>query len=181
MRRLLVVLLALAAVLVAAPAGARPTSAERATPVRESQPRAALGRLSIPAIGVSAGIVAVGVTRTGHLAIGHSVRDVYRWRSGVQPGQQGSAVLAGHTWSKGPGVFDDLGRLRRGNLVVVGANRFQVTRVRKVTGMSRQAVAELFSDRGKPRLVLITCGDRNDLTGVYRTRIIVNAKLVRRR
>ena len=68
-----------------------------------------------------------------------------------------------------------------GNLVVVGANRFKVTRVRKVTGMSRQAVAELFSDRGKPRLVLITCGDRNNLTGVYRTRIIVNAKLVRRR
>jgi hypothetical protein len=29
--------------------------------------------------------------------------------------------------------------------------------------------------------VLITCGDRNNLTGVYRTRIIVNAKLVRRR
>jgi len=61
---------------------------------------------------------------------------------------------------------------------VVGKNRFRVTRVRKVTGMSRQAVAGLFSDRGKPRLVLITCGDRNDLTGVYRTRIIVRARLV---
>jgi LPXTG-site transpeptidase (sortase) family protein len=176
MRRLLVVLLALAAVLVSAPADARPRVEERAT----SASTAALGRLSIPAIGVNAGIIAVGVTRTGHLAIGGSVRDVYRWRSGVLPGQQGSAVLAGHTWSKGPGVFDDLGRLRPGNLVVIGTNRFEVTRVRKVTGMSRQAVAGLFSDRGKPRLVLITCGDRNDLTGVYRTRIIVNAKLLRR-
>jgi LPXTG-site transpeptidase (sortase) family protein len=176
MRRLLVVLLALAAVLVSAPADARPRAEERAT----SASTAALGRLSIPAIGVNAGIIAVGVTRTGHLAIGGSVRDVYRWRSGVLPGQQGSAVLAGHTWSKGPGVFDDLGRLRPGNLVVIGTNRFEVTRVRKVTGMSRQAVAGLFSDRGKPRLVLITCGDRNDLTGVYRTRIIVNAKLLRR-
>ena len=177
MRRLLVVLLALAAVLVATPAGARPQVEHRVT----SASTALLGRLSIPAIGVNAGIIAVGVTRAGHLAIGGSVRDVYRWRSGVQPGQQGSAVLAGHTWSKGPGVFDNLGRLRPGNLVVVGVNRFKVTRVRKVTGMSRQAVAELFSDRGKPRLVLITCGDRNNLTGVYRTRIIVNAKLVRRR
>ena len=181
MRRLLVVLLALAAVLVAAPAGARAQVEDRAVPASRAASTALLGRLSIPAIGVNAGIVAVGVTRTGHLAIGHSVRDVYRWRSGVQPGQQGSAVLAGHTWSKGPGVFDDLGRLRPGNVVVVGANRFTVTRVRKVTGMSRQAVADLFSDRGKPRLVLITCGDRNNLTGVYRTRIIVNAKLVRRR
>ena len=113
--------------------------------------------------------------------VGGSVRDVYRWRDGVLPGQQGSAVLAGHTWSRGPGVFDDLGRLRPGNRVVVGRNRFEVTRVRRVTGMSPQAVAALFSDRGSARLVLLTCGDRNNLTGVYRTRIIVNARLVPRR
>ena len=174
MRRLVVVVLAMTAVLVAAPAGAGPAASTVVVPERE----AALGRLSIPAIGVDAGIIPVGVTRAGHLAIGRSVRDVYRWRHGVLPGQRGSAVLAGHTWSKGPGVFDRLGSLRPGNVVVVGKNRFEVTRVRKVTGMSRKAVAGLFSDRGKPRLVLITCGDRNDLTGVYRTRIIVNAKLV---
>lgn len=173
-RRALVVVLVAAAVLAGAPAGAGPlaTSSEATT-----RP-AALGRLSISAIGVDAGIIPVGVTRAGHLAIGRSVRDVYRWRSGVLPGQPGSAVLAGHTWSKGPGVFDKLGRLRPGNLVVVGRNRFEVTRVRRVTGMSRSAVAGLFSDRGKPRLVLITCGDRNDLTGDYRTRIIVNARLL---
>jgi LPXTG-site transpeptidase (sortase) family protein len=175
MRKWLVVVMALAAVMVAAPSGARPVEGDERTAT------AALGRLSIPAIGVNAGIIAVGVTRSGHLAIGGSVRDVYRWRSGVLPGQQGSAVLAGHTWSKGPGVFDNLGRLRPGNLVVIGKNRFQVTRVRRVTGMSTQEVSQLFSDRGKARLVLITCGDRNNLTGVYRTRIIVNAKLLPRR
>lgn len=175
MRRWCAVLLVLAAVLVAAPAGARPVGSDERTSA------AALGRLSIPAIGVNAGIIAVGVTRSGHLAIGNSVRDVYRWRNGVLPGQQGSAVLAGHTWSKGPGVFDNLGKLRPGNLVVVGKNRFQVTRVRRLTGMSREDVARLFSDRGKPRLVLITCGDRNNLTGIYRTRIVVNAKLLPRR
>lgn len=166
-------LLVLAAVLVAAPAGARPAAVEARTTA------ASLGRLSIPAIGVNAGIIAVGVTRAGHLAIGNSVRDVYRWRHGVLPGQRGSAVLAGHTWSKGPGVFDNIGRLRPGNRIIVGKNRFTVTRVRKVTGLSREAVAALFSDRGPARLVLITCGDRNNLTGVYRTRIIVNAKKVR--
>ena len=56
-----------------------------------------------------------------------------------------------------------------------------MTRVRRVTNMSQQAVADLFSDRGRARLVLITCGDRNDLTGVYRTRIIVSARLLPRR
>lgn len=172
MRRWVVVVLATVAVLVAAPADARP--------VATSEHDAMLGRLSIPAIGVDAGIIPVGVTRAGHLAIGRSVRDVYRWRDGVVPGQRGSAVLAGHTWSRGAGVFDDLGRLRPGNRVVVGRNRFEVTRVRRVTGMTRDAVAALFSDRGSPRLVLITCGDRNDTTGVYRTRIIVNARLLPR-
>ena len=163
-------LVAIATVLVATPADARPAADARV-------PAASLGRLWIPAIDVNAGIVPVGVTRGGHLAIGRSVRDVYRWRDGVLPGQDGSAVLAGHTWSKGPGVFDDLGRLEVGDRVAVGRNRFEVTRVRRVTDMSRSEVAALFSDRGRARLVLITCGDRNNTTGVYRTRIIVNARL----
>ena len=168
-------LVAVAAVLVCAPADARPATDERTS-------ASAVGRLSIPAIGVDAGIIPVGVTRAGHLAIGRSVRDVYRWRDGVLPGQQGSAVLAGHTWSKGSGVFDRLGRLGIGDWVDVGANRFAVTRVRRVRDMSRSEVAALFSDRGEVRrLVLITCGDRTDTTGVYRTRIIVDARLLPRR
>lgn len=172
MRRWLVVVLSLVAVAVAAPADAR-------TP--EHDARGPAGRLFIAAIGVDAGIIPVGVTRAGSLAIGGSVRDVYRWRDGVRPGQPGSAVLAGHTWSKGDGVFDRLGALRPGHRVRVGSVRFEVTRVRRVTRMSPEAVARLFSDRGRPRLVLITCGDRDDLTGVYRTRIIVRAKMLPRR
>ncbi len=175
MRRWLAVVVVIAATLVSAPAGARPAGGD------EQGRGVMLGRLAIPAIGVNAGIIPVGVTRKGQLAIGGSVRDVYRWRDGVVPGQAGSAVLAGHTWSKGPGVFDRLGRLRVGDRVVVGRNRFAVTRVRRVRDMSRRAVAALFSDRGGPRLVLITCGDRNNRTGVYRTRIIVNARLLPRR
>ena len=76
----LVAVAAVAAVLVSAPADARPAPDQRA---------ALLGRLSIPAIGVDAGIVPVGVTRAGQLAVGGSVRDVYRWRDGVLPGQPG--------------------------------------------------------------------------------------------
>lgn len=172
MRTWVAVLLAIAAVVVAAPAGARPAEVHLASGAASGP---ASGRLSVPAIGVDAGILPVGVTRSGQLAIGDSVRDVYRWRDGVRPGQPGSAVLAGHTWSKGAGVFDRLGTLRPGDRVLVGRSRFEVTRVRRVTRMSPSAVARLFSDRGRARLVLITCGDRNDLTGVYRSRIIVRA------
>ena len=77
MRRLVVVVLVAAAVLAGAPAGAG-----RVTTPHPPDRQAMLGRLAVPAIGVDAGIVPVGVTRAGHLAIGRSVRDVYRWRSG---------------------------------------------------------------------------------------------------
>ncbi|WP_167288773.1 class F sortase [Nocardioides seonyuensis] len=177
MRRLAVVLTALVTmvaglgVLVTSPSYS--ASAEAPVTARKA------ARLHIPAIGVDAGIRRVGV-RNGRLAVGGSVRDVYSWRHGVRPGQPGSAVLAGHTWSKGPGVFDRLGQLRPGNRISVGIAAFKVTRVRRVSGLSPAAVRALFSDRGRARLVLITCGDRNNTTGIYRTRIIVTAKKVRR-
>jgi LPXTG-site transpeptidase (sortase) family protein len=157
-----------AAVSVVSPGPASTTPVERA-PSR---------RLVVPAIGVDAGIIPVGVNRSGALAVGRSVSAVYRWRDGVVAGQPGSAVLAGHTWSRGNGVFDRLGSLSAGDRVSVGRVRFEVTRVRRVARMSREDVRALFSDRGRARLVLITCGDRNNLTGVYATRIIVNAKKV---
>lgn len=169
--------------------GAAPPSAQASSVATVSSPsaptspaaadrRAPSRRLVVPGIGVDAGIIPVGVNREGQLAVGTSVHAVYRWRDGVVAGQPGSAVLAGHTWSRGAGVFDRLGELRRGDRVSVGRVRFRVTRVRRVTRMSREEVRGLFSDRGEPRLVLITCGDRNNTTGVYRTRIIVNAEKV---
>lgn len=176
MRRLAVALTAL--VTMVAGLGVVTGSSYSAPPEAPLTARKA-ARLHIPALGVDAGIRRVGVSN-GQLAIGGSVRDVYSWRRGVRPGQPGSAVLAGHTWSKGPGVFDRLGQLRPGHRVFVGRAAFKVTRVRRVAGLSAHAVRALFSDRGKARLVLITCGDRNNTTGVYRTRIIVNAKKVPR-
>jgi LPXTG-site transpeptidase (sortase) family protein len=133
-------------------------------------------RLVIPSLGVNAGIIPVGIDRRGQLAVGTSTVDVYRWRRGVLPGQPGSAVLAGHTWSRGAGVFDKLGHLRPGDRLSVGSASFVVTRTRRVTTLPRAEVRKLFSDRGRPRLVLITCGNRNNTTGIYRTRIIVNAE-----
>lgn len=147
--------------------------------VGEASPRAA-ARLTIPAIGVDAGMIPVGVTASGELAVGGSVTSVYRWRLGAYPGDPGSAVLAGHTWSRGNGVFDRLGELRKGARISVGRAHFRVTRVRKVRGLSQREVRGLYSDMGKPRLVLITCGDRNNATGVYASRILVYADKVRR-
>lgn len=134
------------------------------------------GTLSVPRLGIKgARIVPVGVNGAGGLAVGGNVRDVFTWRDGVRPGQPGSAVLAGHTWSRGDGVFDNLGQLRVGDRVRVGRVTFRVSRSQRVRGMSQRQVQRLFSDRGPARVVLITCGDRSAATGVYATRIIVTA------
>lgn len=170
-RRLVVVVVAMLVAVLLAPAG-------QARSVEVTSQRTGV-RLTIPKIGVAARIVPVGVNRRGQLAVGRSAHDVYRWRHGVVPGRPGSAVLAGHTWSRGDGVFDRLGRLRRGDRIRVGKARFRVTRVRRVRSLTAAQVRNLYSDRGRARLVLITCGDRDDRTGVYRTRIIVRARKVR--
>lgn len=135
--------------------------------------------LAVPELGIrNASIIPVGVDAGGRLAVGPSVRSVYTWRQGVRPGQLGSAVIAGHTWSQGAGVFDQLGTLRPGDRVSVGRADFEVTRVRRVRSLPARDVQALFSDRGRARLVLITCGDRSNTTGVYASRILVYADKV---
>ena len=172
-RRTLACLVLAAAVLtgVPAPAGAG---------VEETSSRslAATPRLRVPKIGANAAMIPAGINARGELAVGTSVRDVYIWKHGVRPGQPGSAVLAGHTWSRGDGVFDRLGSMRRGNRFAVGRHRFRVTKVTTVRRLSRTQVRELFSDRGRPRVVLITCGDRSNTTGIYRSRILVYAQKI---
>lgn len=170
-RRIVACLLLVVAALtgISAPAGAGVDEASRSV---------AAPRLVVPRIGANAGIIPVGINARGELAVGTSVRDVYRWKYGVRPGQPGSAVLAGHTWSRGDGVFDRLGSMRRGDRFTVGRHTFAVTKVVKVRTMTPRQVKELFSDRGRPRAVLITCGNRSNTTGIYASRILVYANKV---
>lgn len=167
-----------------AAAGTGPTPAEAGVvgPVadRAFEQAARIAPLRVPKLGIrGASIIPVGIDRGGHLAVGPSISAVYTWRDGPRPGQPGSAVIAGHTWSRGDGVFDDLATMKKGNRFSVGRANFKVTRVQRVRQMSGQQVRELFSDRGPSRVVLITCGDRSSVTGVYASRILVYASKVR--
>jgi len=106
----------------------------------------------------------------------------FSWRRGVTPGQRGSAVLAGHTYSRGAGVFDRLGQLHRGNLVkIVRGGKtvtFKVTKVqRHVRHASNSQVASWSDPVGPSRVVLVTCGDYLG-DGHYGSRIVVSAKRV---
>jgi len=180
MKRLMVLLTVLLSLGGAGAAGA--TSTTRATTsdaVAQSERAAAIAPLKVPKLGINgAKIIPVGLTSRGQLAVGPSVSAVYTWNNGVRPGQPGSAVIAGHTWSKGPGVFDNLGTLRVRDRFSVGRSVFVVTRVRKVQALGPRDVRELFSDKGPSRVVLITCGNRSATTGVYTSRILVYADKV---
>lgn len=124
--------------------------------------------IAIPSIGVTAPVV------PGNL--GGSIHRVY----GEVPAF-GSNVLIGHSYirgGKGQGaVFDRLPQVRKNAVVTVGNKKFVVTRVVKVSvPRYRQMLPRLNSLHGKARVVLVTCTNRNDATGVYAKRVVVFTK-----
>lgn len=161
------------------PAAPDPVEGE---PVEERPVAAAPVAVEIPAIGVSAAVVPVPAVG-GVLTPPADVRMVGWWQDGAAPGSvQGAVLLTGHTSSRGAGVFDDLGRLRAGDVVRVVTDRGQVVyRVGDVQVHERARVAELaprlFSRRSTPRLVLATCSGYDG--SEYRTTTVVVAVTAR--
>ena len=87
------------------------------------------------------------------------------------------------TWTEGQGRAPGHPALASG---VVGtfaavdteqASRHDLTCVHQASP-GRQELRKLFSERGRARVVLITCGDRSVTTGVYARRILVFADKV---
>lgn len=85
------------------------------------------------------------------------------WSDGALPGAAtGSAVITAHKIHGGGGAFDDLAKVKRGDLVsldtTTGVQNYAVSSVRNLTLDEFSAVAPaLFRTDGRPRLVLITC------------------------
>lgn len=107
------------------------------------------------------------------------------WDDGARPGaSKGTVVVAGHTVHTGGGAFDDLGQLEPGTKVAVRTKRGVVRYVvRRVETYDKATLAEksarLFRQKGRPRLLLITCEDW-DGTG-YRSNTVVFATPAPRR
>ena len=137
--------------------------------------------LAIPAIGVEAPITHVGRTPDVDMAAPVEPGDTAWYEPGPRPGENGSAVIAGHfgTWQNGDsGVFNNLYELRRGDTVYVTDDEGQ--RVAFVVRESRRfdpdadATDVFISDDGVARLNLITCeGDWSEATQSYSKRLVV--------
>jgi LPXTG-site transpeptidase (sortase) family protein len=161
------------------------TDTERADPSPGEDAAAATSkgepkRLEIPRLDVDARVISLGTAPDGAQEVPDSVDDTAWWRDGSAPGEDGNAVIVGHTASKDHGVFDRLSTLRDGDRITVharaGAVDYTVTGTSAVDVDQFGTVAdEVYRTTGPSGLVLLTCGDWNGRD--YDTTIIVRASL----
>jgi Sortase domain len=139
--------------------------------------------LSIPALGVSSALERLGVREDGTLAPPADYGQAGWFAGGVEPGQPGPAVIAGHVDSRtGPAVFYRLGELTAGDVVEVErADGSTVTfRVTDVAEHPKDAfpTEAVYGPVPGSELRLVTCtGVFDDDTGHYVSNLVVFATL----
>jgi LPXTG-site transpeptidase (sortase) family protein len=141
--------------------------------------------LSIPKINVETKVQHVGLSKKGTMAVPTNYVDVGWFKHGTIPGQEGTAVLAGH-FDNGfgkEGVFKRLAELQTGDEVVVTDQKGKKLTFRVFDTATLPAntsdTAAVFESRGRPLLTLITCdGAWNAEKKSYEERKIVYAELI---
>lgn len=139
--------------------------------------------VAIPAINVEAEIEHVGLLPNGQMNEPSTMEGVAWYEPGAKPGDQGSAVLAGHVDSKtGPAVFFDLGKLKKGDEInVTGADGETLTFIvqeQAVYPREEAPVQKIFGYSFRRQLNLITCtGEFNRDAGTHEERMVVYAVL----
>ncbi len=136
-------------------------------------------RLKIPKIGVDAAVEYVGLTPDGSMGVPDKLADVAWFKLGPRPGQQGSAVIAGHRSSKKwiPGVFDNLHELQPGDCVYVqdekGSTFSFVVRESRTYDPEADA-GDVFSKNDGIHLNLVTCdGTWNTAQKSFSKRLVI--------
>ncbi|MEA2701606.1 MAG: sortase [Candidatus Parcubacteria bacterium] len=140
-------------------------------------------RLKIPSLGVDAAIERVALTPAGAMDTPDGPQNVGWYSPGPYPGQEGSAVIAGHRgWKNGePAVFDDLDRLRKGDVILVvdpQGNELPFV-VHETRVYEKGSIApEVFTSASGTHLNLITCvGTWDSVLRSTEERLVVFADL----
>lgn len=140
-------------------------------------------RVRVPSLGIDAPVFPVSISVSkGALAVPPLIHRLGWWLDGMAPGSRsGATLIAGHVDSAkaGPGAFFRLHEARQGQSVQVTTQGGQTRtyRVVSVQVMPKDRLpASIYSRRGRPRLVLVTCGGPFDPSaGHYRDNIVVTA------
>jgi LPXTG-site transpeptidase (sortase) family protein len=118
-------------------------------------------RLEIPSINVNAAVEYVGITPKGAMDVPINTIDVGLFKYGAYPGENGSAVIAGHydSVTGAPGVFANLNKLKRGDKVYIDyANGISLTFLVRDSHMYVPGYADdVFGGKTGVHLNLITC------------------------
>lgn len=136
-------------------------------------------RLQIPRLQVDAKTDSLGLTKSGDMASPNNIADAGWYKLGTMPGNEGSAVIAGHkTGFKGePGLFTNLGKLREGDIINTIDEKNQVIRfvVREVKNYEQnENSSEVFTSLSGAHLNLITCtGSWSKTTDSFSERLVV--------
>lgn len=139
-------------------------------------------RLKIPTLKIDSAIEYLGVTPGGEMDTPKDPNKVAWYKPGKRPGENGSAVITGHSgWkNKKPAVFDHLSKVQIGEKIYVedetGATITFVVRELKDYHPSYDAKSIFTSNDGKSHLNLITCeGTWNEATKSYSKRLVAFA------
>ncbi|MDP2651926.1 MAG: class F sortase [bacterium] len=137
-------------------------------------------RLKIPQINIDAAIEYVGVASDGTMDVPKGPNDVAWFELGPRPGEQGSAVIAGHYgWKNNiPAAFDAVSTLQKGNKIYVeddtGVTIVFVVRETRLFDPKADASSIFESSDGKAHLNLITCeGVWDAVSKSYSKRLVV--------
>lgn len=138
-------------------------------------------RLKIPKIHVDAAVESVGLTAQGAMDVPKSPADVAWFNLGVRPGENGSAVVAGHygRWKNGsPTVFNKLHTLQVGDKILVdddqGVTTTFVVREFRTYSLDKDAADVFQSSDGRAHLNLVTCeGVWDPVRKSYSQRLVV--------
>lgn len=137
-------------------------------------------RIKIPSINIDAIIESVGMASDGLMDVPQKQDDVAWFNLGPRPGENGNAVIDGHSgWKDNrPAVFDNLSKLKIGDKIYVEDNRGVTTTfaVRKIQVYNPNGDdSDVFSSNdGLSHLNLITCsGTWNIAEQTHSQRLVV--------
>jgi len=140
-------------------------------------------RVSVQALGIDAPVFPARIDIPhGILGVSSNIHQTGWWADGVAPGATtGSILIAGHVDSRlgGAGAFFKLKEAKPGTRVQVttsGGRTFAYRVVSVKAYLKAKLPADVYSRRGRARLVLVTCGGPFDeQTRHYRDNIVVTA------
>ncbi|MEV6615543.1 class F sortase [Streptomyces sp. NPDC051051] len=147
-------------------------------------PRSRATRLAIPYLSLDAPVMDLRLDSRRRLpAPPEDDPELVGWYAdGPSPGGPGTAVAVGHLdTDSGPAVFAGLSELSRGRRIEVrrADGRTAVYRVDRIENYEKAHFPdrEVYGDRGRPELRLITCGGTFDRRSGYSGNLVVFAHL----